>query len=410
MGLFSSPLPPLVLAALLRSTCDRRGSGWLAVALVWYGAWLAWRWWCHLVITIDGVPYKENSRSRAAAGGGAHGSIPGGGGHRKKPTHDKPSVSTKDGFCTPASSEAADDSPGGRAEFSVPPVTAEWAPFSPSLPYGEQPAPAAPAPPLPYWLECDASIFDVRNIRYKQTREKVPSDFALYDCVGMDMIRDRRRIDSLIDRVPREKLPAAGALPKSPAGAPEWTAAWGVPRVVVVNCQLPYKAGWLMGAHPEEDGGLSVCNYFVLSKGASELLAKGQATPALSLWRRFVEEGVSSKEGVSFKVAGRVEDLDGYEVPESFHRFNNKPVLLTKSSRVVSTRLPEVIEIDYDVRSWVYPARTALTSYHHRAAEAELEIGYLVEGKADDELPEQILGCFKLNNMDMTQAQWVSIM
>lgn len=70
-----------------------------------------------------------------------------------------------------------------------------------------------------------------------------------------------------------------------------------------------------MGAHPEDDGGLSVCSYFTLSGRASGLLAAGRATPALGLWRRFVEEGVSTKEGISFKVVGRVEDLEKYEVP-----------------------------------------------------------------------------------------------
>merc|ERR1712232_66709 len=99
-----------------------------------------------------------------------------------------------------------------------------------------------------------------------------------------------------------------------------------------------------------------------------------------------------------------------YEVPPSFHGFNNKPVLITKSATVLTNRLPEVIEIDYDVRGWVYSARSALANYHHRAKEAELEIGYLVEGRSDDELPEQILGCFKLNNTDIEAAKWISVM
>ena len=46
---------------------------------------------------------------------------------------------------------------------------------------------------------------------------------------------------------------------------------------------------------------------------------------------------------------------------------------------------------DFDVRNWNYPTRAAMVSYHHRAREAEVEIGYLLEGKADDELPEQHL-------------------
>lgn len=46
------------------------------------------------------------------------------------------------------------------------------------------------------------------------------------------------------------------------------------------------------------------------------------------------------------------------------------------------------------MRNWNYPTRAAMVSYHHRAREAEVEIGYLLEGKADDELPEQHLSSF----------------
>eukprot|EP00405_Crypthecodinium_cohnii_P017165 CAMPEP_0206458276 /NCGR_PEP_ID=MMETSP0324_2-20121206/23469_1 /ASSEMBLY_ACC=CAM_ASM_000836 /TAXON_ID=2866 /ORGANISM="Crypthecodinium cohnii, Strain Seligo" /LENGTH=335 /DNA_ID=CAMNT_0053929575 /DNA_START=534 /DNA_END=1542 /DNA_ORIENTATION=- len=311
--------------------------------------------------------------------------------------------SNGDDFATPRETLGKEGDVPDRAESGNPPFTAEFSPWQ-SLPYGKPAVQTTPS--KPYWTECDATVFDVRNICYKQTKEKVPSEVALYDCVGMDMIRDHQPIVDVMSKLPtdaegRRKLPA------SPAGAPTWDPSWGVPRVVIINCLLPYKAGYLMAAHPEDDGGLSVCNYFVLSKRESEILANNQASPALSLWKRFVANGQSSKDGTPLKVLGRIEDLARYEVPESFHRFNNKPVLLTKSSRVITTHLPEVLEIDYDVRSWVYPARSALASYHHRAAEAELEVGYLIEGKSDDELPEQILGCCTLYDMDILQAKWL---
>lgn len=451
MLLLRSPLLTL-LAAAAAALVPQRGCGILAVLLLWYACRQVWQWWCQLVITIDGVAYKQDASCSAYLRGARSeraGSVckkteP------KRPTEKRSLLerspdAAKDGFVTPRE-ESEDGRPVSSDANEECGSFVEWAPFAPSLRYGEvgslssSPPPVASAmsatgslsslssssltgamgsppstvptvggsPPVPYWLECDASVFDIRNIRYKQTKEKVPSEFALYDCVGTDMVRDKRRIDGLMDRLPGDL--ACGTLPQSPLGAKPWSASWGVPRVVVVNCQLPYKAGWLMAAHPEEDGGLSVVNYFVLSREASEMLAEDHATPALRLWRRFVEDGVSTKDGISFKVVGRVEDLEKYEVPETFHRFNNKPVLLTKSSRVITKNLPEVIEIEYDVRTWVYAARSMLANYHYRAAEAELQIGYVVEGKSDDELPEQILGCFKLVNMDILQAKWVSLM
>lgn len=40
------------------------------------------------------------------------------------------------------------------------------------------------------------------------------------------------------------------------------------------------------------------------------------------------------------------------------------------------------LDQDFDVRHWNYPTRAAMVAYHHRAREAEVEIGYLLEGKA----------------------------
>jgi len=420
MSVLRSPLLPL-LGALASLALPFRGSALASLALAALAARAAWLWWRRLSVAVDGVSFKEPSEGEGARAAVARRAataelaVPAQRGKR----HPSTGSPLESGFETPRDGEmnvegeeAQDTDP--RTGLAAQGLT-EWAPFAPSFPYGEKASVPVGPLPGPYWLECDASVFDVRNIRYKQTREKVPSEFALYECVGMDMVRDKRRIDSLMDRLPPASAGEDGtaggglaeALPPNPAGAAEWSESWGVPRVLIVNCQLPYKAGRLIGAHPEDDGGLSVVSYFVLSRQSSELLSRGSTTPAMRLWRRFVEEGVSTKEGISLKVVGRVEDLEKYEVPESFGRFNNKPVLLTKSATVLSHRLPEVLEVDYDVRGWVFLARSTLANYHHRARDAELEIGYLVEGKADDELPEQILGCCKLNNMDITAAHWL---
>lgn len=408
MSVLRSPLLPLAAAAAV-SASKRQGSGIVSSALLLYTLRAIWRWWVKLTVFVNGVCYKEAfvpERKRHAPAAGTRESNAAS--RRQTRLHNEEAKATKEGFLTPPGS---DDEAEGSGAPGGPAGRPEWAPFWPSLPFGAPrsdappgaPAPSATAECAPYWLECDGAMFDVRNIRYKQTKEKVPSDTALYDCVGMDIIRDKRRIDCLVDRLPCE-------LPASHAKAKEWSPTWGIPRVCIVNCQLPYQSGRFIGAHPEEDGGLSVLSYFVLSREQCELLSNNQETPSLRLLRRFTEEGVSTKTGISFKVVGRVEDMDRYEVPQSFRQFNNKPVLLTATATVSTHRLPEVLEIDYDVRQWVYPARTALVNYHHRAREAELEIAYLVEGKTDDELPEQILGCFTLVDMDIMAARWVSVM
>ncbi|CAE8673630.1 unnamed protein product, partial [Polarella glacialis] len=427
MSVISSPALPLLAALVaVNFLIFVAWSPLVFISLGVASAWAirsCWRWWDSLVITIEGVLYKtagfQAGRNRSQGTASSTTKLP------KTGKGAGCAGNEEDGFLTPRS----------ESEAIVGCDVVEWAPFAPSFPLGDAPGKFEGAlgrslsgvlrgggsssstagaqqqqqqqqqprqiRPAQYWLPCEASVFDIRNIRYKQTREKISSEFALYQCVGMDMIRDRRKIASVIDR-----LPEHAELPKSLLGSREWSSSWGVPRVLITNCQLPYKAGRLIGSHPEEDGGLSILSYFVLSAETSALLADGKFTAALRLWKRFVEEGVSTKEGISLKVVGRVEDLDRYDVPESFKGFNNKPVLLTKSATVLSHKLPEVLEIDFDVRSWIYPARSALANYHHRTREAAIQVGYVLEGKTDDELPEQILGCFRVHELDITAAHW----
>lgn len=385
LALARCPLMPLAVALLLRLLAGAWAS-LLCAALGLYSLSRLVRWWAALEVSLNRIQVKACMDGRPPA-----------------PSLAPPlpqSAETRSGQCARAgaASEAAPQPPDPPPPPppKEPQRHAEWAPFSPSMPRGFQETKTC-------WWECDATCFDVRNIRYKTTKEKVPSAPAIYDCVGMDIIRDSKKIDSLMSRLDRP-------LPESPSDFPPWDASWGIPRVLCVNAQLPYQSGYMFGGHPEDDGGFSVVNYFVLSRQSCELLAKGQGTPAMMLWRRLVEEGVSSKEGISFKAVGRIEDLEGYEIPKSFHGFNNKPALVTNSAKVVQSLLPEVVEVDFDVRQWVYLARSTLARYHQRAKDVEFNAAYLVEGKSDDELPEQVLGCMTIWSMDILSARWVSVM
>jgi len=377
--LVRSPLVPLFLSPLLL-VFPARISMCTLVVCAYLSARNLIHWWSSLEITVNSVQFKAPVGSAFPK--------------RARQSH-APADSVRDAgeFLSPRESDN-ENTPQNR-----PPNQPEWAPFAPSMPYGVPDNGGKPC-----WTWCDASVFDVRNLGYKASRDKVPSDVALFDTVGMDLIKDYRRLDNLMSKLP-EKLD----LPRPHDGRP-WDPSWGVPRVICVNCQCPYQCGNLFGAHPEDDGGFSCVSYFSISAQTCDLLASGHVSPAVRLLQRLVEEGSSTKEGISFKVIGRIEDLDKHEVPQSFHGFNNKPVLLTKTAKVITTGLPEVLEIDFDVRLWVYVARSTLYRFNHRLREADIEIGFLIEGKTDDELPEQVLGCFTLINFDIMVAQRVSLM
>lgn len=262
-------------------------------------------------------------------------------------------------------------------------------------------APGADEPPF-FWSAGDATQFHVRDSGYADTRQKVPSQFALYEVAGADAVRSTQKISGILG-----KLPAGSGLPAPPSpSAPAWDARWGVPRVLVVHAQMPHRSGTPWSHHPADDEGFSLVSYHVLSAEASHQLAAGQDTPALRLWRRFVEAGESTQE-LAFKAIGIVENLDALRVPSIIEKFNAKPALITKSARVLVHSLPEVLEIEFDVRQWAFLARQSLVSLRSLAAKAVIQVGYLIEGKSDVELPEQILAHIRLHYPVFAEAKFI---
>ena len=62
------------------------------------------------------------------------------------------------------------------------------------------------------------------------------------------------------------------------------------------------------------------------------------------------------------------------------------------------------MEMSVDVRVWRYLAKKGLNILKDRFSELELDVGFVIEGRADSELPEQLLGCAHLIRLDLEKA------
>jgi hypothetical protein len=92
--------------------------------------------------------------------------------------------------------------------------------------------------------------------------------------------------------------------------------------------------------------------------------------------------------------------------------YNGKPVLVTKSAKLSfypNQSDCELFEIEYDVRQWSILARKTLHSLRDKFKEARCQLGMVIEGQTDEELPEQLLGCFRLNYLDILEALSIEI-
>ena len=60
--------------------------------------------------------------------------------------------------------------------------------------------------------------------------------------------------------------------------------------------------------------------------------------------------------------------------------------------------------MDINVHRFSYPARAGLQSIFGRFCEMEMAVGFVIEGRSDEELPEVMLGAAQLNRCDWESA------
>ncbi|CAD7963623.1 unnamed protein product [Amoebophrya sp. A25] len=241
------------------------------------------------------------------------------------------------------------------------------------------------------FLRSKGEMFKVRNSGYAKSGEKINSKGALYDCIGADAVAAKGgKIAEVISNWDCQFPRKTG-----------YREAWGIPEILVVNQQIPFTSGGMFSKHPEDDHGFNVINYYALSDDSMKSLQGGEWTVALRHWKKLLDLGKSDKKGVSLKEICQVRNVDDIKgVPKFFLGYNGKPVLVTYSAKFIRTHAPRILEIGYDVRSWGYGLRSALPTVFEKSKSAQTDHALLVEGKAEEELPEQILCCGGFNGFD----------
>lgn len=249
-----------------------------------------------------------------------------------------------------------------------------------------------------YWKDWPAQDFMVRSLGYgTEHKKKEPSQPALYDCVAVDVLKGTKGLANLLRYAKMQDFDWW----RYPDLDGSWDQTWGIPRLLIVNCLLPIHSP--MGFR-QKPPGCSLVAYLRLSRQACMDLKSGKVVPQIKLWQQVVQKSKSTKDGVSFKAIGQLNKKSLAELPQMLHGYNGKPVLVTESATFVKDMLPEILEIDVDVGKWAYLARQTLYSYQDVLAKHAFHVGYLVEGRTEESLPEQMLGCFCISGADLAGA------
>jgi len=172
------------------------------------------------------------------------------------------------------------------------------------------------------------------------------------------------------------------------------------------------------------DHGFSVVATFQIKPDTVRMAKNLNSAPnALKMLEKFIRIGRTDSDGKGgplaknkgnttsclFKVIGFAENVPALNLPmilaPTVRQYNGKPALITKSGTCEKSPDGEWLEVDFDVRKFIWLARSMLCSLHDRLQKASLHIGFVIQGCEDDELPENVIGEMRIHNLDVLGAK-----
>lgn len=275
----------------------------------------------------------------------------------------------------------------------------------------------APLPTENYVSRIPASLFNTRKgPNYNRNKEKAPSAPALMELMSVDYVRTPRRVKEIGTKL---NIP------------PEWTEGVdshipGVPPLFIINAQVPYN--WPTSMFTEVTDGPCYAVYIIfrLTKETTEAMKNlDTAAPAVKLFARycseapelFAKEAAEAADGNSanksssrFSLASlsgkqtssnpwngraklciRCENLDELGLPGFLQQYNAKPVLIRESG--VLLRGSNYVEMSVNIRKFGMLANNTLPMVHSRTNAMVLSVGFCIEAREEEEMPEGLFGC-----------------
>jgi hypothetical protein len=85
-----------------------------------------------------------------------------------------------------------------------------------------------------------------------------------------------------------------------------------------------------------------------------------------------------------------------------FSSYNGKPVLIKTSGAAYAGE--HSLTFDVNVHLFSMMARQSLSDMHPHLRKMRFQIGFVIQGASEDELPEQLLGCAQVGHLDFAAA------
>ncbi|KAL6780874.1 hypothetical protein ACKKBG_A08815 [Auxenochlorella protothecoides x Auxenochlorella symbiontica] len=263
-----------------------------------------------------------------------------------------------------------------------------------------------PSAPLAVrWASVGGETFQVRGQDYMKSRVKEPSGPAIYRLLGADLFSFDQKIHNIAHHI---DLPAPPRVSAAHSALPPEER---LPLILIINLQLPSYVPPIFGRN--HDGpGFSLVFYFALPDNWTPDQVPNRA--ALELFQRFVHDGVESDGCATrdrLKLIPHVANPEEWASAAPLSRYESKllssyadkPILSRPQHHFFSTS--RYMEIDLDIHCYAYLARKALHGFLGRLGGLVIDAAFIVQGNAEDELPELVFGAGRLSGVRLDLAQ-----
>lgn len=256
------------------------------------------------------------------------------------------------------------------------------------------------------WRQGDAANTCVRTKGYTRTKIKEPSLPALYTLAACDCFHSPYKIDDM-----KSYVQGLDSHASAPTAHPD------IPALLIVNVQMPNMSPPMKAAGNGPT--IHVTLYFTASDPLREWarqlaltedttgtqsLLDAEIPPSVRLLAEWCRESETNGEiRGRFKIIGDVRNADVVGLPSFCKKFNGKPILVyAKESSFRRDTVRGIAELDCNGHNFSFLGRQALWATYTSWAGADLQVGVLLEGREDSELPEHLLGAAFFHGLDLS--------